>query len=175
MWLILTLPALATLLVVLLDVSNVWLAKTELKNALDAASLSAVKTWGEGGSTLNSRLAANDASSTNTVLGTTIPLSAVEGACTNNNVSSTDELVLGTINDTGLVLEFNCNTAPNCGAGIPFAVKARKTIQVSSVASSLFSFVIGPYDVTAESYARFACPSGPPQLVRVESVVCVCP
>ena len=174
-WIILTLPALATLLVVLMDVSNVWLAKTELKNALDAASLSGAKTWGEGGSTLVTRLAANSASSTNTVLGTTVSLDIAEGGCANGNASSTAEIVLGIITDTGTVLQFNCNTAPNCGASVPFAVRTRKTLQISSVAASLFGFTIGPYDVTAESYARYACASGPPQLVRVESVVCTCP
>ncbi len=174
-WIVLTLPALATLLVVLMDVSNVWLAKTELKNAMDAAALSGAKTWGEGGSTLTARLAALNASNTNTVLGTTITLDIAEGGCANGNTSSSGEIVLGIINDPGTVLEFNCNTTPNCGAGIPYGVRTRKTLQISSVASSLFGFTIGPYDVTAESYARYACPSGPPQLVRVESVVCTCP
>ncbi len=174
-WIILALPALTTLLVVLMDVSNVWLAKTELKNAMDAASLSGAKTWGEGGSTLQARLAVFNASNTNTVLGSVIPLDIAEGGCANGNVSSTSEIVLGSITDTGTVLQFNCNTTPNCGGGIPFAVRTRKTIQINSVASSLFSFVLGPYDVTAESYARYACPAGPPQLVRVESVVCACP
>lgn len=116
-WIVVAMPVIVTLLIVVLDTANVWLAKSELKNAMDAAALSGAKTWGEGGSTLSARQAANRAAGINTVLGTTLTLSTTEGGCTNNNTSSAGEIVLGALSDTGTTLEFNCNATPACVAG----------------------------------------------------------
>lgn len=53
-WVILTLPLLLLLFCFLINVANMWLARVELENALEAAALAAVKEWGDagGGSTL---------------------------------------------------------------------------------------------------------------------------
>lgn len=57
LWLIICLPCLLTLFCVLVGVANLWLARVELENSLEAAALAAVKHWGEtgGGSTLEAR------------------------------------------------------------------------------------------------------------------------
>lgn len=57
MWLVIWLPCLLTLFCVLLGVANLWLARVELENSLEAAALAAVKHWGQagGGSTLEAR------------------------------------------------------------------------------------------------------------------------
>lgn len=116
-WVIVSMPALLTLLVVLIDVANVWLAKIELKNALDAAALSGVKSWGEGNSTAQSRLDANDAFNTNTILGSAFSLVTAEGGCTNGNVISTGDLLFGSTTDSGGTITFNCNGVPACVVG----------------------------------------------------------
>jgi len=43
LWLILALPLFLIILGALLEIANLWLARIELKNGLDAASLEAVK------------------------------------------------------------------------------------------------------------------------------------
>jgi Flp pilus assembly protein TadG len=128
LWVILSLPVLLTLLVVMIDVANIWLAKVELRNATDAAALSGVKSWGEGFSTAQSRVDANDAFSTNTILGNTSALNTAEGGCTNGNVISTGELLFGSTTDTGGVITFNCNGSPACVAGAITASLQANTI-----------------------------------------------
>jgi uncharacterized membrane protein len=175
LWVIVSLPVLLTLLIVLIDVSNIWIAKIELRNATDAAALSGSKTWGEGGSTAQVRLDANDAFSTNTILGNAFALNTAQGGCTNGNIISTGELVLGSTTDAGSVITFDCNGTPACVGGDAFAVRARKTVQISSVANNFFGMTLGPYDVTTESFARFQCNNGPPQLMHVDLFLCTCP
>ena len=126
-WVLASLPVVLTLLVMLIDAGHLWVARSELRNALDAAALSGVKTWGEGSSTLQSRLDAFDAFNTNTILGTQYLISTVEGACTNGNPapSATAELLLGTINDTATGFTFDCSGTPGCVVGafsVTFAI-----------------------------------------------------
>ena len=66
-WVLAALPVVLTLLVMIVDGGNLWVARTEIRTALDAAALSAAKTWGEGGSTAQARLDAQDAFHTNTI------------------------------------------------------------------------------------------------------------
>ena len=131
-WVIVSMPALLTLLVVLIDVANVWLAKIELKNALDAAALSGAKSWGEGSTTLQARTDANDVFATNTILGQTSTLSIAEGGCTNNNVTSTGEIVLGVVTDNLGVMTFDCNTAPCPTFSVTLQVNTADTFVDSS-------------------------------------------
>lgn len=49
LWLIIWLPCLLTLFCVLVGAANLWLARVELENSLEAAALAAVKHWGEVG------------------------------------------------------------------------------------------------------------------------------
>lgn len=172
-WVIASVPVIATFLVVLMDLANIWLARTELKNGLDAAGLSAMKTWGEGGTTAQARTAANDAVAANTILGNTITLNTTDTGAGNGNPATNREILLGAITEIAANTQFelNCATIPSCGA-TPFGVQIEKTVSVSSVASIFLGTAIGPFNVTARSYARFPCPAGPPQLVFVEVVTC---
>ncbi|RLT07032.1 MAG: hypothetical protein DWI21_10355 [Planctomycetota bacterium] len=178
-WVLASMPVILTLLVMLVDSGNLWVARAELKNALDSAALSAAKTWGEGGSTLQSRLDAQDAFNTNTILGTQYSLSTVEGSCVNGNPSpsATAEILLGRITDGGGGFSFNCDATANCAVpGVEsFAVRTRKTISVPSVASSFLGLSINPYQITSQSFARYVCSNGPPQLVHVNTYTCACP
>lgn len=155
-WVVVAIPAITTLMVVVLDVANVWLAKSELKNAMDSAALSGVKTWGEGGTTLAARQAADRASSTNRVLGTSLTLNTAEGGCTNNNVSSTGEIVLGAVTDSGSALAFNCNTVPACVVG---AISATFEVNTDPIAPD-----VGTADTLTRPYSfritNFTGPGG---------------
>src|SRR6185503_11453281 len=58
LWMIIWLPCLLTLFCVLVGVANLWLARVELENALEASALAAVKQWGDAngaGGTLTAR------------------------------------------------------------------------------------------------------------------------
>lgn len=128
MWVIGLLPALALGMVVLTDVANLWLSHIELKNALDAAALSGVKTWGEGNSTGLARLDAQAAFMSNTVRGAVWPLDATSGGCNNGNVSSDGEIVLGAISDIGASsYVFDCAQVPGCVTGTFTALFAVET------------------------------------------------
>jgi putative Flp pilus-assembly TadE/G-like protein len=54
LWLVVTLPIFVFLFVGVVMIGNIWLARVELENALEAAALAAVKEWGDanGGDTL---------------------------------------------------------------------------------------------------------------------------
>src|SRR5947208_6071110 len=49
LWMVIWLPCLLVLFCVLVGVANLWLARIELENALEAAALAAVKQWGDAG------------------------------------------------------------------------------------------------------------------------------
>src|SRR3954447_6677224 len=49
LWLVIWLPCLMALFCVLFGVANLWLARIEVENALEAAALAAVKQWGDAG------------------------------------------------------------------------------------------------------------------------------
>ena len=51
MWLVIWMPVLLIMLAIVVNLANVWLARVELENALEAAALAASKEWGSGGST----------------------------------------------------------------------------------------------------------------------------
>lgn len=112
-------PVVLTLLVMIVDGGNLWVARMELRNALDAGALSAVKTWGEGGSTTQARLAGQNAFNTNTILGSQYSLSTAEGGCTNANPSpsATADVLLGTISDGSGGFIFDCQGTPACVTG----------------------------------------------------------
>ncbi|MHC4398659.1 MAG: TadE/TadG family type IV pilus assembly protein [Planctomycetota bacterium] len=58
LWLILTIPVLLVLFCSMVELANMWLARAELENALEATALAAVKEWGDanGGYTKPARL-----------------------------------------------------------------------------------------------------------------------
>ncbi len=175
-WVLVSMPVMLTLLVMLVDAGNLWVARVELKNALDAGALSGAKTWGEGGSTQQSRLDAQDAFNTNTILGIQYSISTAVGGCSNGNTSpsATTEILLGRITTGANGFTFDCDATPT---GVEsFAVRTRKTISVPSVASTFLGLSLNPYQVTSQSYSRYARPSGPPQLVHINTYTCTtCP
>ena len=171
-WIIASFPAIACLLCVVLEFANLWMARVELRNALDAAALSAVKTWGEGGSTIAARMDGQTAAALNTVTGTPVTLGLNTGGGTNGNGANTGNTLLGTIAGVPGALTFDCNGVPNCAGGDDFGVRTSLTMQVNSVCDTVFGSAIGPFNVTSVSYARFPCPNGPPELIRIQTFTC---
>ena len=78
MWIIAALPTLIIVLAVVVEVGNLWLARVELENALEAGALAAVKVWQDGGSRADARTAAKNLTEANTIRGKTITISRNE-------------------------------------------------------------------------------------------------
>ena len=128
-WLILSIPVVITLLCVVAEVGNLWLARIELTNALEASALAAVKEWGDagGGSTLGPRKVGNAYAMANTINGAVVDLTLVDddsfplnrdpGEACNENACNEGVLVFGAIIDDDPEFVFDCCTAPSCGFG----------------------------------------------------------
>jgi hypothetical protein len=129
-WFIVALPALLTLLCIILEVANLYLARTELHNALESAAQAAVKDWAEnfgmtGGDTLNARVVGNNYALANTINGEPVNLAAIDpalnydaGEACNQNACGGGVFVFGAITDENPDFTFDCCQTPNCGAAI---------------------------------------------------------
>lgn len=103
-----------------------WQAKIELKNAVDAAALSAVKTWAESASTAQAQLDADAAFSANSVIGQSYPLvaatAALNGRTTAAAPSPTEpEILFGSIEDVGGTFQFT-SASTSAEIAAPFSV-----------------------------------------------------
>jgi hypothetical protein len=125
-WLILAIPAVVTLLCVVAEVANLWLARTELTNSLEAAALGAVKQWGDsgGGDTLVPRQVGNAYASANTLNGVSVDLTIIDPLLNrdpaepcNQNACGDGVLVFGGIVDDSPEFVFDCCGTPSCGCG----------------------------------------------------------
>jgi len=187
-WMILLIPVFFTLFGVMIDIARVWVAQIELKTALDAAVLSGVKTWADGGNTVANRAAARDdtlvAADANTVVGLdsanpsfavalTLDRNETLGGDANDNTSPNGEVVLGSLMSTGggTSFTFCSNTSP--GGADAFSVHARKTVAIFSIWKNLFGITVGQYNVSADSVAAYQ--AGEPRLVRVDVFSSACP
>lgn len=76
LWIIIAFPALILFLVFAVEIGNIWLARLELEQSLEANALAAVKQWAEsgGGDTLNARDVGNAFSIVNPVRGQNVDL-----------------------------------------------------------------------------------------------------
>ena len=170
LWLILTLPVLLMLLIFLIEIANVWRARVELENALEAAALAAVKEWKDDPvDTVGARAIAITYAGANTVTGSPVGITANGGGGgANGNASATGNLILGAVTTAAIPWVFDGSTAPDCGAGRDFGVRAQATIQVNSVAAGLGGYDVPVLWVSATATARCACGVGTqPQLIRV--------
>lgn len=127
-WFIVALPVLLTLLCVVLEVGNLYLARSELQNAMEAAAQAAVKDWAENGNIPQARNVGNAYAMANTINGEVVDLTTVDdnafplnqngGNSPNQNNSNDGVLVFGAITNDTTEFVFNCCTAPQpCGAG----------------------------------------------------------
>jgi Flp pilus assembly protein TadG len=157
------------LLIFLIEIANVWRARVELENALEASALAAVKAWKEGSTDAQARAIAITYAGANTVTGTPVSISPNGGgAGVNGNALATGNLIFGAVTTSAIPWAFDGSTAPDCGAGRDFGVRAQATVQVNSVAAGLGGYDVPVLWVSATATARCACGVGTqPQLIRV--------
>lgn len=129
LWMLIWLPCLLALFVALVGVANLWLARVELENALEAAALAAVKRWGEagGGDTLIPRQVGVAYAQANAVrsLPVVIGDNYQAGSGSNQNKDCVlgmtpprANLIFGAIDDTNPShIVFNAGVAPSCALG----------------------------------------------------------
>lgn len=147
LWLILSFPALILFLVFVVEIGNVWLARLELEQSLEASALAAVKEWAEhsANGTLVPREVGNQFAIANPVRGVDVDLQndslnpAFDGllnydangingnaVCTDIDLNSYDQsgvLVFGAITQTEAAnagepnVIFNAGATPHC-AGV---------------------------------------------------------
>lgn len=176
MWIIIAIPAILFLLGAVVDISRVWIARMELTNALEAAALSGVKTWGEAtpnNSTARSsaRQDAVIAAAANTVTGLN-PLSPSDAVALvldandnsgnpNSNASTTGDIVLGQLTSSGSGFAFDADATPATGE---FAVRTQKSVQIHSIWTSLLGIPLGPYDIQSGAVAIY---DGQPRIAHV--------
>jgi len=134
LWLIIWMPALLVLFLVLTGIANLWLARVEVENGLEAAALAAVKNWGDfgGGDTLPHRIVGVNYAAANCYrkqpLTITTNYDATAAVCMGANPNQnldcllgktppTANLIFGAINDDDPNhVIFNAGICPSCGA-----------------------------------------------------------
>ena len=125
-WLILAMTVVVTLLFVVAEVGNLWLARTELSDSLESAALAAVKEWGDagGGSTLVPRQVGNAYAMANTLNGAPVDLTVIDPLLNrdpaepcNENACGDGVLVFGAIINDNPEFVFDCCATPSCGCG----------------------------------------------------------
>ncbi len=171
-WVILTVPAIFTMLVFVSDIANLWLARIELGNALEAGALAAAEEWAQGSSTTQARTIAQDYAFANNVIGQPVSLGSNQDLAQgpNDNASCTGDIVLGAVDV--LTFTFSAGTAPGPPSTRHFGVKTQKTVVVPSLWTSLFGFTPGPYEVTAHAIAMCPATGTPAQLVHINTFTC---
>lgn len=123
------LPCLLALFVALTGVANLWLARVELENAMEAAALAAVKHWGEagGGDTLTPRQVGVAYAQANAVRSLPVTMGNNYDASSNPNQNKDcvlgmtpprANLIFGAIDDTDPShIVFNAGVMPSCAPG----------------------------------------------------------
>ena len=168
-WIIASVPAIFTLLIVVTDIGTVWQARMELETATEAAALAAVKEWKATGDTNLARTAAQEFAAANTVLGYPVILASnAGGGGTNDNSLCDGDILLGNLTSAGV---FESGVTPSSTNYYGARVIHAQT--VPSLWKTFGGFTFGPYTIHAESVARLQFnPGGTPQLTRPDSFVC---
>jgi hypothetical protein len=189
LWMVIWLPCLLTLFCVLIGVANLWLARVELENALEAAALTAVKEWGTagGGDTSDPRDAGVAYAAANIVRGHPVVIGtnfdSVSGGPNENQecepagatvMPPTGNLVFGAIDDSDPDnVIFDASIAPSpCGGGpLKYGVRAQAIIPVQPLNLS-FLGTLSQYCVQAKATAQYDCATGQVKLIRVDTFLC---
>ena len=164
LWVIICTPALLALFVLVSDIANLWMARAELENAVEAAALAGADQWGDGGDTAANRTTAHnrakDIAEANLVLGTTITANANDNAAnTNNNAVCGADVLLGTY--TAFTETFDAGTVP------PIADQRACRVFLSAPVNSLWVGFAGPFSVQATATAIYDSSTNTAKLVRV--------
>lgn len=168
LWVILVTPALMLMLFFVSDIGKLWIARIELENALEAAALAGVRTWGEagGGPTAAARTVAVEYASVNTVDGQLLVITDNLNVANppNENDSPTGNLVFGSATQAGTNWIFDSGTAPSCNIR-SYAIRAQATAPVTSFCDGFLGLPFGPYEVEVETTAIYQCGLNLPRIV----------
>jgi Flp pilus assembly protein TadG len=198
LWLIIWLPCLLTLFCVLVGVANLWLARIELENALEAAALAAAKEWGQagGGDTQSAREAGVAFAAANMVRGNPVVLGTNYNslnAPNDNDVGNptgaavnppNGNLVFGAINDDDPDhVIFDASGTPSCAAAAAllvvdpavvdnskFGVRAQAILSVQPLNLG-FLGTLTQYCIQAKATAEYDCATGRVKLVRIDEFI----
>jgi len=163
LWLILTLPVFLTLLVFVVDISNLWLARVELENGLEAAALAAAETWGRSGSgsTEVPRDVGVKYAAANMIRGKSLTIDPNYRAgapnenaacCHTAGPNPTGNLVFGSARTVDGKLTFNAGEVPACGVGtVLFDVTGNNLADVSAWGVSFVATAQTPANLTIAS------------------------
>lgn len=166
LWVILVTPALMLMLFFVSDIGKIWIARIELENALEAAALAGVRTWGEagGGPTATARGVAIEYASVNTVDGQSLAITSNLNALNppNENNLPTGNLLFGSATQSGNNWIFDPGTAPSCGSNRSYAIRAQATAPVTSFCNGFLGLPFGPYEVEIETTVIYQCGANPP-------------
>jgi len=118
-------PALLLLFIMVVDIGQMWYARVELENSLEAAALAAVKEWGDanGGDTLVPRQVGLEYAAANTINGIPVAIDTNYNPANppNQNNTCQGNLVFGAVleedGDPCVRYIFNAGLQPSCGAG----------------------------------------------------------
>jgi len=187
-WFVYIIPLMMLLLFALTDYGMTARTGIELKNAVDASALSAVKSWGSLGPTAAWR----DAGATfngNAVLGASRALTTAAADRTSPDfLGKGAEVTFGILQDIGGQHVFHPigqqqmqssrlqSAATNyfektvSGGSGTLCVRVRRSLVVTGIGGKWQQSTFGNYSVTAESFARLCPDRCVPQLVHVDVV-----
>lgn len=132
------------------ELGHLWIARVELKNALEAAALAGADEWGDTGVNNDARNRAVELAAANNVAGTPLTVAANGGGgdANGNNSCNGNVVILGQATAT----DFNANVPP--GSIAERGVHVQATVTVSSILGSLFGVTYGPYNISGSATAR---------------------
>jgi Flp pilus assembly protein TadG len=168
-WIIASVPAIFTLLILLTDIGTLWQARAELETALESAALAAVQEWKATNNTNLARIAAQNFAKANTVLGNPVNLNSNGGGGgTNDNSICDGDILLGQITSAG---DFQASVAPSSTNF--YGARIRRAKEIPSLWTSFAGVSFGPYTIHAEAVAELQFEvGGTPRLMRPQSVTC---
>lgn len=181
LWLILLLPCIIIALCLVIEIANLWIARAELENAMEAAALAAVKDWGDANTPTNTqpaRAVGVEYARTNSVRGEEVVITENRDAGdTNENDLCEGNLLFGAITSEPSDAPnhvFNADVEPNCNVAPPLrdppAVRAFARMTVPSISASLFGANVGSFRIQAEATAFYDCDTNRPSLIRAETI-----
>jgi hypothetical protein len=170
LWIIIAGPAMLALLVLVTDIANLWLARVELENAVEAGALAGANVWGDGADDPANRTAAHftaeAVAEANLVVGETFDVDA------NDDPSAPNNNALVQCSGTVLLGTYSTATQSFDPAASPASPDERACrVEAAATVPSLWMGFAGPFEARASATA-VADGAGNVKLVRVSSGVC---
>lgn len=161
-WALVSVPVFGLMLCFVLEIGNLWLARIQLKNALEAGALAAVKHWGDSGGdsgdTENSRIVGTQFASSCMINGIPVDLTTIDasrnyslGGGTNQNASCQGVFVFGSIDTDTPEYTFDSCSAAGCGPPYVLAMDLTAQGNLNSGNNNEWGISIQPSNSTMTS------------------------